>query len=466
MAISFSSAVGNLFNIIGKLGQLLREARTYQSNQNTNFTGTNEAIQQLVSQPDIQSLLGSAYIGNLNSIGDSTGALCQNVGQQIINRFVYQDSPQPNQSLTQLNLLASVQNVILQMQQQGATVLTQTVTATASAFTGTGDGIMVVSVLRPQDGLTQELAFAESIQILCTADSYTGGATAGSERFVASGEGLQSDIFAFDWPNGSGSSSSLTAINGNSDVSNGNLLTNSGFTDWTSNVPDNWTLEVGTAGTNILQESTIVYDAGSSLEIVGDGSNLTTLSQTFSSSTGTTAIMDELTQYAINLFIRRDGVAPAAGVLTVEVVNAANNVAITDEAGTAASFTIDLTALSTSFASYTGTFRTSAVLPTSVKIRLRLSTALTTGRSVFVDRMALGQMVRQYSGGPYIAIFSGATNFVQADYGDVDVTNARGGAGSLSTFQTLCDQLWNMRQNELLLPSSSSPTLSDNLITD
>ena len=466
--ISFSSSVGNLFNALGRMGKLVSQAGSYQSAQNTNFTGNNEAIEQLALQSDIQAIFGSAWQGNINSIGSATGQLTLNAAQQWINRVVFDDNPQPGQTRTTVALQTAIVEIIRQMKVAGATVLTQVVTGSATSFTGTGNGIVVVSLNRPQDGLTQELAFAENIQILCTADSYLGGQTAGNEGFTANGEGNQNNAFAFDWPIGSGATAGLNAVNGNSDNSAGNFLTNSGFTDWTSNVPDNWTLDIGTAGTDIAQETTIVYDnTGSSLRIIGDGSTLTTLSQTFNVSTGTTGELEELTQYAINLFVRRDGTAPAAGELTVELVDGNGDV-IDDEDGTANSFTIDLTALSTSFASYTGTFRTPAVLPDTQKIRLRLSTALTNGRNVYVDRMAFAQMVRLYAGGPYLSIFSGSSNFVQGDFATTTITNARGGGGSLDSFQTLMGRWFPsiMLGSELLLPSSSSPSVSDSLITN
>lgn len=463
MAISFSDAPGNLFVAIGRLGKLLMEAQTYQTNQNSNFTGTNEAIQQFILQPDIQSLLGSAYQGNLNSIGDSTGSLIQNVGQSWINRVVFLDSPQPNQSLTQINLIGSIQNVILQMNQQGASVLQATVTATPSTFTGTGNGVIVASLIRPQDGLIQQLAFAESIQVLCTNDSYSGGATEGNEAFSLLGEGSQTDVFAFNWPIGSGSSNSLNAINGDASTSQGNFLNNSNFADWTSNVPDQWVLEVGTAGTDIMEESTIVFGDGHSLQIVGDGATLTAISQTFADTDGTPAIIDDLTSYGVNLWLRRDGVAAAAGTLVVEVIDVDTGMVLQDEGGNNATFSIDLTALTTSFVAYNGTFRTPAVLPSEVKLRLRLSTALTNGRSVYVGKAAMGQGVRQYSGGPYVWIFSGDTPFVQGTYAALVIANDRG--GSLNNFQPLFQQLYSvMITSELQLPYNSSPTISNQII--
>lgn len=464
--LSFASAPGNLFNALGKCALLIKQAASFQASQNTNFTSLSAGLfGQLTSQPDIAALVGSTYISSLNAAGDAAGNPAQQIAQQIINRLVYQDTPQPNQNLTTLNVLASINEVILQMKSQNASILAMTIGATPSALTGTGNGILVASTKRPVDGLVLENSFAETITVTCSSDSYVGGATAGNESFVANGAGAEPDLFAFDWPLGSGSTQSLSAIDGSKDNSSGNLLTNSGFETWTSNVPDKWSLEVGTAGTNIQQQSSILYQGSSSLQLVGDGSTLTALSQTFNSSTGTAGTLSPLSQYAVNLFMRRDGTAAAAGTLVVELVNSGGAV-INDANGVANSFNIDLTTLSTNWTAFNLPIRTPLIMPSAYKLRWRLSTALSSGRSVYMDKVAFGPMTQIYVGGPFLAVFSGSNNFIAGDYFTCAVTNSRGAAGTLSTWQTALFRLLApfSVQNEILWPSSSSPTISDSLI--
>lgn len=464
--IDFNSGAGSLFYRLGKLGLLVKQVKSFQTSQLANLTNTTTGVvAQYNAESDIQALVGSAYIGQLNNPGTAVGGLVQNVATQTVNRVVFRDDPQLNQTLQQVNLLASLQEIILQMREQAATILAATITLTNSSFTGTGNGTINSSAKRPSDGLVLENAYGENVLFTCTNDSYVGDAIAGNEGFQVTGAGTLTNFFAFNWPLGSNCSVGVSAIDATEDVGGGNFLTNSDFEDWTANVPDNWTLVVGTAGTNIARQGTIVYTGSYSLEFIGAGGTATQIRQQFDSSSGTLGELDPLTQYSVALWLRRDGTAAAAGVLTVDLTDSSGNV-VADENAVNNSFTVDLTALTTTFAAYKGVFRTPHVMPSSVYLRLRTSTPLTNGRSVYLDHLSLGQMTQCYVSGPYVAVHSGSTNFVQGDYGTVTVTNSRGAAGTLSTFQTLLAQFFpsQVYGNELLFPSASSPTISDGLI--
>ncbi len=467
--IPFNSAPGDLFNRLGSLGGLVENMASYQQTQLTALTDTTTGVvSEYNSESDLQALIGSTYISTLNAVG-SIGSLASNVAVQTVNRMCFRDNPRIAQNLQSVNFLASIQEVIRQMGVQGATVLQMPVSVTTNAFTGTGDGTINVSLYRPQDGRTQELAFAETLLFSCTQDSYIGGATEGNEGFTVTGVGSQGNVYAFDWPLGSNSTQTVNAIDGNVSNGSGNLLANSGFADWTvANIPDQFVLDVGTAGTDIAEETTIVYDGStSSLRIIGDGSTLVELSQEFGDgTTGTSDTLEPLTQYSFNLFIRRDGLAPSQGILTVRLVDQ-NDTVLVDAAATPNSFDIDLTLLNTVFTAYKGTFRTPLIMPETTYLELALTIALENGRSVYVDKMSLGGMTQMYKSGPYVAVHSGGTPFTQGDYTTAPVTNSRGAAGTLNTFQTLFQRFFfdTMMSNELLLPSvAAAPSISDALI--
>lgn len=471
MSLSFSSATGNLFNRWGKCGLVVKQAASNQSSQKTNLTDTaTGVVAQYNGEPDLQAIIGGSYIGLLNA--DSAMSAASSLARTTLNRMIYRDNPRSSQNLQSVNTIDSFKELIRQMNAASASVLQMTVAGTATAFTGTGNGVVNVSVKRPQDGKTQELAYAETLLIKCSADSYSGGATLANEGLTITGQGAQSNVFAFDWPLGSNSRAGLNAIDGNTNNGSGNKLNNSGFGSWTSNVPNQFTLTVGTAGTNTLQNSTVTYDAANSLQITGDGSStLTELRQQFNASGGTTDTLLPLTQYGFCIFARRDSVAAAAGILTVDLFDGTN--VINDAGGNANSFTIDLTALTTNFQSFTGAFRTPSSLPATYYIRLRLSTALTNGRSVYFAKGSLGTMTKCYNSGPYVSVHAGSIGlvqweqnpFFQGDFATITITNSRGSGGTLSTFQTLISRFFSeMYSNEFLLPSSSSPTISDSLI--
>lgn len=470
MTISFSSATGNLFNRLGKLGACIANMRTHQAVQFQAMTNiTTGVVAQYNSESDIQAIMGSSYIGVLGGV-EGIGSLCQQIATMTLNRAVYRDNPRFAQTLQEVNLIASIQEVITQMKAQGATVLELTVTATPTTFVGTGDGVVVASVTRAFDGLTQQNALAETLLVTCTNDSYIGGATAGQEGFTVTGVGAQTDVFAFNWPLGSNASLSINAVNGSVDNTGGNLLTNSGFDSFTGNTPNNWDIEEGAAGTQIFSETGLIYGGDSALRILGDGSTLTAIEQEFNSSTGTLGQLSPLTQYAFNIYSRRDGVAPANGTMTIDLADAAG-VTLLDSNGVANSFDIDLTGLTTEYLPYNGVFRTPEILPDPVYLRMRLTgTPLTVNRSVYFDLGACASMSMLYPpNGPSVAIFSGASNFVQApvpDTATVAITNSRGAAGTLNTWQTaLAVLLPSSVENGFIWPYSSTPSISDSLLS-
>lgn len=197
---------------------------------------------------------------------------------------------------------------------------------------------------------------------------------------------------------------------------------------------------------------------GKALELDSDGSQLTTLNRQVT--------LEPLTQYAFNLWALAD-VVPAAGVITVDLVDGIGGSVIADQAGTNNSFTFTGAGLTTGFVAKNGTFRTPRVLPELVYLRIRISTAVSSGTSVFIDHAALVKMVELYPGGPFAAGFSGKTPLrrgsdqVAADAFTITVTNDRAGK-----FQEHFERNFSMREKGLLLPSKTdaSETQADTLV--
>lgn len=464
--IDFTNANGALFGILGKAGAVVANLTSHQNTQYTALTSSTTGINgQLTAEPDVQAVLGQGYLGMLASLGGSTGPLMQTLAAAVVNRIVYRDNPRLNQTLSSQETLNSLREVIRQMRVQSASVRACTVTSTPGTFTGRGNGVLVTSVKRPVDGLTLENTFSEYVNVICQADSFVGGATEGNETLSVTGGGGVVGVFDWNWPGGSGCQIEIQAADGSADNGSGNYLTNSGFDAFTGGIPDDWDVVIGTAGTDFQQNTGITYDGVSSLQFIGDGSTLVALWQEFGDSTdGTAASLSPLAQYALNGFLKRDGVAPGAGVMRFSLVDG-NGVVIKDAAGVDNSFTVDLTALATDWAAYNGVFRTPRVLPGTYYLKVELTTALTSGRSVFLDRVALTPMAQCYVSGPYLACFSGNSAFAQDDLARITNTNGRGSGGTLNTWQSLLARLYpEVIQFELLFPSAASPSVLDSWI--
>jgi len=199
---------------------------------------------------------------------------------------------------------------------------------------------------------------------------------------------------------------------------------------------------------------------GKALEFDSDGAQLTTVN--------CPVALQPLTQYAVNVWMKADSV-PAAGVVTIDLVDGIGGSVIADQQSTSNSFTVDCTALTTSFVAKNGVFRTPKNLPAVVYLRIRISTAVSSTSSIFFDEAAMAKMDALYDGGPELKVFSGKTSFrkgslsgqVLADYFVLTVTNNRAGE-----FQEWFDRNFLMREKGLLLPSNAAggETIDDALI--
>jgi hypothetical protein len=359
--------------------------------------------------------------------------------------------------LTARDLPTALKLLISQMTASVDSVKKPTVSVSVTAGTNNGTGVLVASVTGPT-GVQLDYVLNENLDVLCTADSQQGG-TLGQEVFSVAGDAAQTDALAWDWPKGSGASASLTAVDASVNAGS-NYLVNSDFETFSvSNTPDSWLILVGAAGTDIFAAgSSGAYTGSNALQFTGTGgAPLSSIAQTFGSSSGTTLALLPDTVYAVNFWIKRSG-SLAAGVVDVDLVDG-SNAAVADDASTANKVSTAFGSMTTSYAAKNGFFRTPRVLPSVLKLRVRASTALTSGESVYLDRLALTPATQLYAGGPYAAAFSGATKFVLNDSFTIGVSNNYG-----SAFQKLAERLFGMRALGLQLPSASSPTIADSLI--
>ncbi len=153
--------------------------------------------------------------------------------------------------------------------------------------------------------------------------------------------------------------------------------------------------------------------------------------------------------------------------MVVELVDSTGTI-IKDANGVNNTFTLDLTTLTTQYAAYNGVFRTPIVLPASQKIRLRQTTALTTGRSIYLDKLAMSVMNQLAPSEIFLSIFAGSIPFATNDYVFITKTKTSNSGEIIDTFQTLFVRLFpTMLSNEFILPSATggSQTVQDTLIS-
>jgi len=479
----------------------------------------------------------------LQSFKDTAAGLNSTVIATALEKYLVQivkdDNPQVDAYVG-----TALTEFIRQMLAAADSVDANAVSATPSYdVANTGNGVLVTSVKRG-DAKTNEHMLAETLVFLAT----------GSTSFSVLGKELVSDPLSYQWPGGSGVSTTVESHSGGA-----SYVTNGTFEEEDDNsvyLPASWVISVGTVGTTLkltpVEVQTVViggtptggwytlsftdgdakvhttaplaYNASGtavqsalqqlagleSVEVTATGTspdythtitfynvpNPTQLTSTSTLSGGTPTIthatttaglayvkngarsleldsngaqlttlqqlvaLQGATNYAVCLFACVD-VVPAAGVLTIDLVDGIGGTVINDDAGTANSFTFTGAGLTTSFAAQTGVFRTPSTLPTNVYFRIRISTAVSAGTSVFLDDVQLTDMTQLYTGGLYVALFSGTADWQLDDRITLAVANDRGG-----TLHEWMNRVFNLRESDLLLPSNAAgaETIADTLI--
>jgi hypothetical protein len=453
------TGTGGHFTRVGKQGKTLNDINTFRGNSGTAGTDWQAIFAQFASTDQIViDQLWSQLIKAQNNLAGAA-AYIQSIAQGTTIQMAQDD-----QFLEDTSLKAALVELIRQMQVSSDKVkqpaVSVSVTTGNGVLTNHGDGVCIATVLDPLHVQT-DYAFAETIVGICSADSQaiTSPATLGKEPFTFVGESFPNSALDSSWPIGSSADFAENAItpddNGNQ---NTNLLTNGNFETFAGSAPSNWPIAVGAT---TISKASPGYRGTGALQVAGDGTTLTELSQSFNTSGQTLAELGPLTMYGLNFWIKADS-GLAAGVLEIALTDGSGTI-LQDFAGNNLVLTISLSTLTTSYVAHNVFFRTPAALPSLAKLRIRLTTAATNGKNFYIDDISLTAASQVYPGGPFVAVFSGASKFIVGDQFNVIVANDYS-----SAWQKMADRIWNMRALGLILPStgaSGSVTIPDSLLS-
>lgn len=436
----------DLFGALGSILARLNEANTYRGTTLPAGVATLENV--FDTYPDQIDGLYAALRAQ-QSAGGSLPSYLRTLARNTVIAAVNAYQTQPDNSLT-----TALATLVSWMEADGQTVAANIVGATITEGIGNIGNAHLILSKRTRTGRFMENLYAEAIAIACTTDAQADTVAEGNEVFTVRGQQVVSDPLSWLWPGGSGSNASLVVVDPlilDGGTGTRNALTNGSFETWSGSpaTPTSWTIRVGTAGSTILRSSSIRYDGSACLSFAGDGATASTVDQP--------VMAAPLEVVHVCCWAKVDS-APAAGVLEVALVDG-SGVITTDEQGTSNSFGTSLTTIGTTFLPLFGAFRTPAVLPPTLRLRVRLSTPLSTGRTAYVDKLSLARPVQLYPQGLYLSCHAGNIPVISFDSFTVTTTNDRAGE-----FQTGFDRLFGMRGLGLLLPSAVSPTISDALI--
>jgi hypothetical protein len=235
-------------------------------------------------------------------------------------------------------------------------------------------------------------------------------------------------------------------------LASGNALVNSDFETVTnSNIPDNFIALAGTIGTNIFAGNTNPYTGNNSMWFTGTGGTPAAVYQLFGTASSTTLgqggtpyTLSERTAYAVNIWGRTSS-TPAAGILRLSLTDTSNNT-LNNDNGVALSGTFLLTSLSTTYTNFNTTFVTPTLLPSAgIRLKVDLSTDISSGKSLYLDHLALTPMTNLYTNngfaqGPYSAVFSGSAAVAVGDQYTIGMTTSM----ALTTWQGFIQFVFNV----------------------
>ncbi len=312
-----------------------------------------------------------------------------------------------------------------------------------------GNGVFVVvdpgypTEIRDGEGYARQLLLAEDIEARVATNT-----TAAAEQWAVRGEEAETDKLSHRWPLGSGTNTTLTTR----DPSTDGFLTNGGFDAFTSNSPDNWTVDVGTPGTH-LDGSANSYRGAKCLRFLGNGSTNPAISQDLSA-----VGLEPLKKYPLHVRLRAEA-AITTGTLTIDLYDGTST--INNEQGSGQTIDIDLTALRSGvWQAFTTIFSIKDPLPTAVKLRVRTTSAISNTHNLRIDDLCLGaEMTSLYSGGPDLAIFAGDKRFGLNDGFNLAIANDLRGA-----IQTFFWRVFDLPLKPLPSATGGSETINDSLI--
>lgn len=352
-------------------------------------------------------------------------------------------------SLLSETLADALAVLIQQMKDSSDSLNRPTLGATVTAGSGNVGDTTLVTTTTDGDGLPLDCLFAETVDVRVTAAT---AASPFTETLSLTGDPAV-DATDVTWPQGSGASTTLSTT----DPAVDGLLQNGSFETWTvTNIPDSWTIAVGTVTTHVTRQasprrSTEQY----CVRLTSDGSTLIKLRQQF------TSTLEPLTLYAVT-FCAKINTADATGAFRVALVDSGGTV-VNDAQGNANSSTVGVnggSGIGTSYTQFTAFFRTPAKAVSTWQLEFGFTTSPTSGRTVDVDLVSIALPTQLYTGGPYAIAWGNSITPVVGDRWTIAYTNSLG----TDSLVRNCDRFFGTRDLGLKFPTAASETVSDSLI--
>lgn len=474
MAVTLTGT-GGLFTRLGKLFGLAKTIRTHQQaiapTAATSTSGVRTIYSVFASTTGTLPMATDLVraVTNEDSVSDAsitTLAAIKAAAERTLIEMVDADTKLPAKTVPE-----AMRELAFQMNRDANKVAVTSFTLGSASYNASnvGNAVVVVSLEAPRiiknnvvftsKIVEQPYTRAETLTFSCAEDTKTAGVASGSEVWTVTGDRAFPNLDR-RWRAGSGAALRVTTTSADQD--NGgmpgmNLLTNSDFEVFESNAPVQWSTVTGTAGTHYKQNNSEYLRGTSSLEFVGNGSTLTSIRQQFNSGSGTYGKLKGDTLYLISFWVKNDGTSPAAGVVRVSVQDSGGSVLGSNMAAVAT-----VTSGYSAWTQVTTAVVSPVNIPDTSYLVLEQTTAISNGRSIYVDEITICEMTRLAAGGPGVAIVAGSTDSRRGDLATVSISNNAVGEMNLEL-----DRMFGMYESGIFLPSGTGTnvTVADSLIS-
>lgn len=472
MALTYDGSNG-LFTRLGTLIEFMDQVRTHQANLKTQLAN----VQAEYSSADAWMI--DTLSGNIESRITEAGGVLNDVraaAERTLIEMCWTEAMLAPSSSTNVMRTRTLNDALVWLirQMDGEStpekVNGTTISKTSASYGSgnTGNGQFVYNTEAPDTLLRSNNDFpnirSEIIEARCVQDAQSGAIQAGSEVFELRGQPAYAGL-DYRFPGGSGRSIRINTICASIDAGpmGQNILTNSDLEDQTSNLPDQWTIVTGTAGTHFSTETgaTNIWRGSRSLKLLHGTGTLFNIRQQLGSASGTYARLQPDRPYVIAFAAKKD--ATATGNIRISVKNASGTIANSGDFTTPSAtfkFDYDVSSFTTSMALYTFTLRTPRALPSTAYVHLETTTTIANA-SVYIDEIVIAELMPIAPGGQALGMVAGSTDWVIDDNGRFGFTNNNEGE-----FVRAFDRLFDMYHKGLALPANyaGTETIDDALI--
>lgn len=458
MALTYDGTNG-LFTRLGVLIHMMDQVRAHQANLKTLLAN----VQDEYSAAD--SYMIETLAGNIDRRIAEAGGVLNDVRAAAERTLVEMCFTEANTSGA-ANTMRSRQAMdaliwlIRQMDADNETVDGTTITKSSATYGAgnIGNGGFVYNFEAPNILLGSTADWpnirSETMEARCVQDATTGAISRGAEVFEIRGQPAYAPL-DYRFPAGSGTLMRVATVSAAIDAGGiyENQLANSDFEDQASNLPDQWAVVSGTAGTQFQTETTTAFRGARSIKL-NAGSGTFNIRQQLAAPVGTLGRLTPDRPYLISFAYKID--SGCVGVLRVSVKDGSGNII---DSG-AFNSTLTLTSASTSWTLYNITLRTPRNIPSETYLHIETTTAVTVA-AAYIDEVILAELVPIAAGGQAVGMVAGSTDWRVDDNGRFSFTNNDEGA-----FVRAFDRLFDMYGKGMSLPQNyaGTETIADTLI--